>query len=210
MPLYFEDLPAIGIRIRRACSSRWRRATCCCAIDGDGTFEDTTEKSERQSAGLVLGRVLRRFRQRRLAGYLRRRWLGVQRQGHRDRARLPEQRRQQAEAFTRPGIFFDPKYFGTASWHGWERNRYLRNERRRHLHRDGPRGGNGSDDQQPRRGGGGFLESRRAGHRGVGFDRQTRAAARTKSDRKRNWLASGTGGRRSRTGMRWARGSPSM
>src|SRR5947207_2717531 len=25
------------------------------------------------------------------------------------------------------GIFFDPKYFGKTSWHGWERNRHLRN-----------------------------------------------------------------------------------
>jgi hypothetical protein len=25
------------------------------------------------------------------------------------------------------GLFFDPKYFGRRSWHGWERNRYLRN-----------------------------------------------------------------------------------
>lgn len=25
------------------------------------------------------------------------------------------------------GLFFDPKYFGQNSWHGWERNRYLRN-----------------------------------------------------------------------------------
>jgi hypothetical protein len=26
------------------------------------------------------------------------------------------------------GLFFDPKYFGKRSWHGWERNRYLRNK----------------------------------------------------------------------------------
>jgi hypothetical protein len=25
------------------------------------------------------------------------------------------------------GLFFDPKYFGRRSWHGWERKRYLRN-----------------------------------------------------------------------------------
>jgi len=25
------------------------------------------------------------------------------------------------------GIFFNPKYFGKTSWHGWERNRHLRN-----------------------------------------------------------------------------------
>jgi hypothetical protein len=25
------------------------------------------------------------------------------------------------------GIYFDPKYFGASSWHGWERNRHLRN-----------------------------------------------------------------------------------
>src|SRR5215218_8334950 len=24
------------------------------------------------------------------------------------------------------GTFFDPKWFGTRSWHGWERNRHLR------------------------------------------------------------------------------------
>ena len=24
-------------------------------------------------------------------------------------------------------LFFDPKYFGRNSWHGWERNRHLRN-----------------------------------------------------------------------------------
>jgi hypothetical protein len=27
------------------------------------------------------------------------------------------------------GYLFDPSYFGTRSWHGWERNRYLRNNR---------------------------------------------------------------------------------
>jgi ASPIC and UnbV/FG-GAP-like repeat len=27
------------------------------------------------------------------------------------------------------GYLFDPNYFGTRSWHGWERNRYLRNNR---------------------------------------------------------------------------------
>jgi hypothetical protein len=27
------------------------------------------------------------------------------------------------------GIFFDPRHFGTRSWHGWERNRHLRNNR---------------------------------------------------------------------------------
>jgi hypothetical protein len=27
------------------------------------------------------------------------------------------------------GYLFDPRYFGTRSWHGWERNRYLRNNR---------------------------------------------------------------------------------
>jgi hypothetical protein len=26
------------------------------------------------------------------------------------------------------GVFFDPKHFGRLSWHGWERNRHLRNE----------------------------------------------------------------------------------
>ena len=25
------------------------------------------------------------------------------------------------------GLFFDPNFFGRRSWHGWERNRYLRN-----------------------------------------------------------------------------------
>ncbi len=25
------------------------------------------------------------------------------------------------------GLYFDPKHFGRSSWHGWERNRYLRN-----------------------------------------------------------------------------------
>jgi hypothetical protein len=25
------------------------------------------------------------------------------------------------------GLYFDPKYFGRRSWHGWERDRYLRN-----------------------------------------------------------------------------------
>ena len=27
------------------------------------------------------------------------------------------------------GMFFDPRYFGRRSWHGWERNRHLRNNR---------------------------------------------------------------------------------
>ncbi|HEY6251379.1 MAG TPA: CRTAC1 family protein [Candidatus Angelobacter sp.] len=27
------------------------------------------------------------------------------------------------------GLFFDPDYFGTSSWHGWERNRHLRSNR---------------------------------------------------------------------------------
>jgi hypothetical protein len=26
------------------------------------------------------------------------------------------------------GLFFDPKHFGSRSWHGWERNRHLRNQ----------------------------------------------------------------------------------
>ncbi len=25
------------------------------------------------------------------------------------------------------GLYFDPEHFGRSSWHGWERNRYLRN-----------------------------------------------------------------------------------
>jgi hypothetical protein len=31
------------------------------------------------------------------------------------------------QAVYKTGLYFDPKHFGHSSWHGWERNRYLRN-----------------------------------------------------------------------------------
>ena len=202
-----RDLPPVGLRVRRR-------------VPADGVGQHAAAQprrrhvrgrdvaDRREPARLVLGRVVRRLRQRRLAGHLRGQRLGLQRPRHRDRARVPEQRRQRAagvqdrhllrsEALRQPLLARLGAQPAPAQ------------QRRRHVSRDRPRRRHRPAAQQPRRRRGRLLEPRRPRHRGRGLDRPPRAAAERASSRPRTGSAVELVGHASRTATRSARASRS-
>ena len=93
---------------------------------GDGTFEDTTEKSNANPLGWFWGASFADFDNDGWQDiYAADGWVyndkGTEIELDFLNGVVTEQK------IYKTGLFFDPAHFGHTSWHGWEHNRYLRN-----------------------------------------------------------------------------------
>ncbi len=93
---------------------------------GDGTFEDVTWKASANPVGWFWGSSFADFDNDGLQDiYSANGWVYNERGTEIEMEFLHNVVSKQNVYKT--GLFFDPKHFGTESWHGWERNRHLRN-----------------------------------------------------------------------------------
>jgi hypothetical protein len=93
---------------------------------GDGTFEDTTAKANANPIGWFWGASFADFDNDGWQDvYIANGWVYNEPGTEIELEFLNNVVSRQSEYKT--GIFFDPSYFGNRSWHGWERNRHLRN-----------------------------------------------------------------------------------
>jgi hypothetical protein len=125
MPLYWEmfrqsGFGFVGIFKQMASGNTLLRNK------GDGTFEDVTWKANANPIGWFWGASFADFDNDGWQDiYAADGWVYNDRGTEIELDFLNNVVSRQKEYKT--GIFFDPKYFGRMSWHGWERNRHLRN-----------------------------------------------------------------------------------
>ena len=94
--------------------------------EGDGNFRDVTAKTDANPVGWFWGASFADFDNDGWQDiYAADGWVYNDRDSEIELDFLNGVVNHQREYKT--GIFFDPKYFGRRSWHGWERNRYMRN-----------------------------------------------------------------------------------
>jgi hypothetical protein len=127
MPLFWEMLRQSGphlVRVFQQMSS----GNTLLQNRGDGTFEDVTARSNTNPPGWFWGAAFADFdNDGWLDIYAANGWVYGDKDTELELEFL-------YNAITNPrtfksGLYFDPKHFGRCSWHGWERNRYLRNNR---------------------------------------------------------------------------------
>jgi hypothetical protein len=93
---------------------------------GDGTFEDVSVRTGANPVGWFWGSVFADFdNDGWLDLYSANGWVYGERGTEIELEFLDNVVGRQREYKT--GVFFDPRHFGDRSWHGWERNRHLRN-----------------------------------------------------------------------------------
>jgi len=94
---------------------------------GDGTFEDVSAKTGANPIGWFWGSVFADFdNDGWLDLYSANGWVYGERGTEIELEFLNNVVGRQRDYKT--GVFFDPRHFGDRSWHGWERNRHLRNQ----------------------------------------------------------------------------------
>jgi hypothetical protein len=125
MPLYFQIFRQSGfgfVDVFRQMAS----GNTLMRNRGDGTFEDTTWKAAANPPGWFWGSSFADFDNDGWQDiYSANGWVYNDRHTEIEMDFLNNVVSKQDEYKT--GIFFDPNYFGRRSWHGWERNRHLRN-----------------------------------------------------------------------------------
>ncbi|MEQ1884821.1 MAG: CRTAC1 family protein [Bryobacteraceae bacterium] len=125
MPLYFQIFQQsgtnfVGVFQQMASGNTLLRNR------GDETFEDTTEKAHAAPPGWFWGASFADFDNDGWQDiYAANGWAYNDKDTEIELEFLNNVVSQQDVYKT--GLFFDPKYFGRRSWHGWERKRYLRN-----------------------------------------------------------------------------------
>ena len=125
MPLYLEILRQsgtdfVGVFKQMASGNTLLRNR------GDGTFEDTTEKAGGNPLGWFWGASFADFDNDGWQDvYMANGWVYNDRGTEIELDFLNNVVTQQK--LYKTGLFFNPKYFGHTSWHGWERKRHLRN-----------------------------------------------------------------------------------
>lgn len=125
MPLYWEimrqsGLGFVGVFQQMASGNTLLRNK------GDGTFEDVTLKANANPPGWFWGACFADFDNDGWQDvYAANGWVYNDKNSEIELEFLNNVVVNQRQYKT--GIFFDPAYFGRLSWHGWERNRYLRN-----------------------------------------------------------------------------------
>jgi hypothetical protein len=93
---------------------------------GDGTFEDVSDRTGANPVGWFWGSVFADFdNDGWLDLYSANGWVYGERGTEIELEFLDSVVGRQRDYKT--GVFFDPRTFGDRSWHGWERNRHLRN-----------------------------------------------------------------------------------
>jgi hypothetical protein len=125
MPLYFQIFRQSGfafVDVFRQMAS----GNTLMRNRGDGTFEDTTWKANANPLGWFWGSSFADFdNDGWMDIYSANGWVYNDRHSEIEMDFLNNVVSKQDVYKT--GLFFDPQYFGTRSWHGWERNRHLRN-----------------------------------------------------------------------------------
>lgn len=127
MPLYMEimrqsGMGFVGVFQQMASGNTLLRNK------GDGTFEDVTQKANANPPGWFWGAVFADFDNDGWQDiYAANGWVYNNKDSEIELDFLYNVVTNQKTYKT--GLFFDPEYFGTSSWHGWERNRHLRSNR---------------------------------------------------------------------------------
>ncbi|HEY7214960.1 MAG TPA: CRTAC1 family protein [Thermoanaerobaculia bacterium] len=125
MPLYFQIFRQSGTRFVEV-FQEMASGNHLLRNRGDGTFEDVSWKSGANPLGWFWGSVFADFDNDGWQDvYSADGWVYNDRGTEIELAFLNNVVGSQAEYKT--GRFFDPQHFGRLSWHGWERNRHLRN-----------------------------------------------------------------------------------
>jgi hypothetical protein len=125
MPLYFEMFRQSGFGFVGV-FQQMAKGNTLLQNRGDGTFEDVTWKAGGNPLGWFWGSSFADFDNDGLLDiYSTNGWVYNNRGTEIELEFLNGVVGSQDVYKT--GLFFDPKHFGTRSWHGWERNRHLRN-----------------------------------------------------------------------------------
>src|SRR6266850_2535709 len=125
MPLYWEVFKQSGFGFVEV-FQQMASGNTLLRNRGDGTFEDTTWKANANPVGWFWGASFADFDNDGWQDiYAADGWVYNDRDTEIELDFLNNVVSRQKDYKT--GIFFDPKYFGRTSWHGWERNRHLRN-----------------------------------------------------------------------------------
>jgi hypothetical protein len=125
MPLYWEIFRQSGrdfVRVFQQMAS----GNTLLRNKGDGTFEDVTQNSNANPRGWFWGASFGDFHNDGWQDvYMANGWVYNDQNTEIELEFLNNVVTNQNVYKT--GLYFDPKHFGRSSWHGWERNRYLRN-----------------------------------------------------------------------------------
>jgi ASPIC/UnbV protein/VCBS repeat protein len=125
MPLYWQIFKQSGrdfVRVFQQMAS----GNTLLQNKGNGTFEDVTGKAHANPSGWFWGASFADFDNDGWQDlYLANGWVYNDRDTEIELEFLNNVVTNQNVYKT--GLYFDPKYFGRSSWHGWERNRYLHN-----------------------------------------------------------------------------------
>jgi hypothetical protein len=125
MPLYLEILRQSG-RDFVAVFQQMAAGNTLLRNKGDGTFEDVSAKANANPVGWFWGAAFADFDNDGWQDlYVANGWVYNDKDTEIELEFLNNVVTHQREYKT--GIFFDPRHFGNSSWHGWEHNRYLRN-----------------------------------------------------------------------------------
>jgi hypothetical protein len=125
MPLYMEIMRQSGLGFVHV-FQQMASGNTLLRNKGDGTFEDVTQKANANPPGWFWGACFADFNNDGCQDlYAANGWVYNGKNSEIELDFLNNVVVNQRQYKT--GIFFDPKYFATSSWHGWERNRYLRN-----------------------------------------------------------------------------------
>jgi hypothetical protein len=127
MPLFFEIFKQSGLKFVQVFQDMASGNTLL-RNTGDGTFEDVTWAARANPPGWFWGTNLADFDNDGWQDiYAANGWVYNDRDTDIELDFLNKVVGNQR--LYKTGYLFDPRYFGTRSWHGWERNRYLRNNR---------------------------------------------------------------------------------
>jgi hypothetical protein len=127
MPLFFEIFKQSGFKFVQVFQDMASGNTLL-RNQGDGTFEDVTWKANANPPGWFWGTNLADFDNDGWQDiYAANGWVYNDKDTEIELDFLNKVVSDQR--LYKTGYLFDPRYFGMRSWHGWERNRYLRNNR---------------------------------------------------------------------------------
>ncbi|HXJ39518.1 MAG TPA: CRTAC1 family protein [Bryobacteraceae bacterium] len=125
MPLYMQILKQSGMAFVEV-FQQMASGNTLLHNKGDGTFEDTTVKANANPPGWFWGASFEDFDNDGWKDiYAADGWVYNDKDTEIELQFLNNVVSEQK--LYKTGIFFDPKHFGTTSWHGWEHNRYMRN-----------------------------------------------------------------------------------
>lgn len=125
MPMFFEIFKQSGVKFVQVFQDMASGNTLL-RNEGDGTFRDVTWEARANPPGWFWGTNLADFdNDGWLDLYAANGWVYNQKDTEIELDFLNKVVSDQR--LYKTGYLFDPRYFGAQSWHGWERNRYLRN-----------------------------------------------------------------------------------